>query len=135
MRTVLVGLALAFGLGGCLGSNMADEPPPEFIEVPHTKIIEAPAPDPVEVSVVPESCLQAMALTDTISRQADKMYTHGDEQLAIISDARQAIAGGNDLNVIANRQRSLQGDTVNNLYSASEAIMKFTAVYNECKKE
>lgn len=135
MKHVFIGLGLAFALGGCLGSNMAEEPPPEFIEVPRTKIVEAPTPAPVEVSVVPESCLEALALADIISRRADKMYQVGTTQLAIVSAAREALADGVlELNAIEVRQRNLQGRTVGHLYAVSEATQRFTILQTECKE-
>lgn len=114
---------------------MTDEPPPEFIEVTRTKIVEAPTPDPVVVSVVPDSCIEALRYADTISRAADNLYSEGVAQLDIISDARKALAEGGDLNTLENRQRALQGDTVDDLYTVSEAITRFTDVHIECKKE
>lgn len=129
----VVGLGLAFVLGSCYGGS--DEPPPEFIEVPRTKVVEVPAEPLDPIVLVPESCLLAASYADRISRHADKMYASGDEQLAIISDARKALAEGGDLNAIENRQRRLQGHTVGNLYEVSVILTRFQSAYKECKKE
>ena len=128
----LVALVVAFVLG-ILVANATHTPEVDFVEVPKTKTVREPAPDPIEVTVVPEACIEAVKFAKEIADAAGRMYAYSDEQLAIISLARKTLADGGDLSVAENRQRDLQGDTVGDLYSVEEALYNFEMTYEECE--
>jgi hypothetical protein len=129
----LVALVIAFILG-ILIANATQTPEVDFVERTKIKTVREPAPDPVEVTVIPQACLDAVKFAKEIEDAASNMYAFGDKQLEVISDARKALADGGDLATVENRQRALQGHTVGELYTIEEAMYNFEIVYEDCKE-
>lgn len=122
-----------FSLGAI---NASDEPTKvDFIEVPRTKIIHEPAPDPVKVPTIPQSCLDALAYADDITRAAEAIYRSGQEQLQIIEDGRLTLIRGEPMIEIDRRQRDLHGKTVGDLYDLEEAFAMYDTAEQECEKQ
>lgn len=135
MFTRLVPLILIFSAGGCVGHSMTDEPPPEFVKVPHTVIVHDDPPAPKTVYRISSDCLQSLRYAGTITAAADRLYASSEVQLRILSDARRALASDGDLNAIEDRQRNLQGREVGALDKAEESLSRFHMFYDSCKKE
>lgn len=134
MKAYLIGAVLLFGLGGCLGNKMAS-PEVDIVEVERTRTVHEPAPPPEEVPVLPQSCLDALRYADTIANAASSMYDRGESQVDIISAAREALAGGEDLSTVENRQRRLSGHLVADLSDLSEALYRYQQSKKECENE
>lgn len=135
MKPVLICAVLAFLLGSCMGSRFATDSPPEFIEVPKTKIEYRDPPPPEQVNVFPEACQEAVALADGIARSAEKLYGSGEEQLAILSDGRLYLAAKRNTEPIEMRQRRLHGRTIGDLYDLEEQFARYETAAKECRSE
>lgn len=131
MRLVIV-LALVFGVGSCVGAR-SGETKVEFIEVPRTKVVTAPAPEPETVSVVPESCLSVLEYARDIATAAEANYRLSDKQLDILSQARLLLAKGENTSAAELRQRDLMGDTVANLSDLEQAFFYYEKFDAECE--
>lgn len=129
---------LSFMLGAQMGHDAAD-PKTRVVHVPvdHTvtKVVHDPAPPPEIHNVMPESCQSALRYERAIARNADRMYARGDRQLAIVSQARMALASNGDLSKVEERQRNLSGALVGNLSDMSEAITLYTESMKNCEAD
>jgi len=133
---IVLALAFAFGLGGCLGQNMAS-PEVEFVKIPVTRTVKEKVtpPPPVEVLVVPESCLRMAEAAERMNEAANRLYARGREQKDIVGDARIALATNDGLNSIYEAQHRLSSELVGDLYDLSKARTAYDRARANCESE
>lgn len=134
MKAKLIIVLSIFGFGVLMGAKTAS-PGVEFVEIPKTKVIHEEAPPPEKVTVVPESCLQAMELGDQLADEASDMYSHGDEQIHIMSEGRMAAVRGEGFTEVEELMRDLQSDNIQNLSDLSDLLYDFETQSEECNAE
>lgn len=131
----LVGGLLVFTLGGCLGAKTVT-PEVEYVEGPtRTKVVTETLPAE-RIEYVPQACLDALGYAARIYSAGADMYDMTNRQLAIISEARQALASSssNGLTAQENAQRILKGDTVVAGLELSDNLLDFERTKEECEE-
>lgn len=136
MRRPEVWLGMTFVVGLLLGGAISeDDTRVEFIEIPRTKVVEGPAPPPIETVVVPESCIKAVALSRDIVDSARGLYRSGEEQVAIVQDGRLFLAAKRNMSEIEERQRKLFGDTTGYIYDLEVTFARYEKARKQCESE
>jgi len=130
-KTTLVVVCVAFGLGVAYG-NSNDTTKVDFIEVPRTKVVTKEVPGE-RVVVFPDACGEALSHAREVGAAGSALYRFSDEQLAIISDARIALASGTDLATVENKQRSLQSKTIGDLEDLVTSLDRLNREREECE--
>jgi len=127
----LIGIALIFGLGSCVGAKTVT-PDVEFVKVPgRTKVVHKTSP-PEIVEIMPKACISALEEADRLSYLASNFYAKSDRQLKILQQARMAVNGYRDVNEVSRMQRDLQGDAIANLSNLSKSMYRFETYKEDC---
>lgn len=134
MKILIIAFVI-FAVGVLMGDRFAD-PEIEYIDKPRTVIVKEPAP-PAEIRYqLADSCELALDYATQIINQATEVDAKSTQQLDIIALARQAIAAGdpNMLTDAENKQRDLQGSTVDSIERLSELTFLYEKAKTDCEK-
>ena len=130
---VIVALLLMFCLGSCVGAKMKPTKV-DIVTITKTKLVKEPAPPPVEVAVVPESCLDALHAAGKISDEGNDFYRRGREQLNIMRDVQQSLAANENTADEYRRQKDLHGILVGDLNDLATATYQYETALKECEE-
>jgi hypothetical protein len=133
MKSTTVWVVSAFVVGSIMGGVTSSDTRAEFIEVPKTKVIHEPAPEPEKVPYIPEGCLDAVETAERLAISAEGIYASGEEQIAIVQDGRLYLAAQRNMSDIEERQRALHGETVGFLYELAKDLAVYEEEIKECK--